>query len=133
MRKVRSPLPSLALQGGFTLLEVMVALVVAVLILGGVMGLYSSSLKFQYRINKKSQVMPLLESVAQQILMDPTAALKGSVDVGDGQAPVRIAVAKAIEDDGQGLGKTHAHLHRVQLLCEGQMLELSVLIPETDQ
>jgi len=56
---------------GFTLLEMLVSLIVGTLIVGGVMGLISSSMQYKFRLKDKSLAQPILETAAQAILADP--------------------------------------------------------------
>ena len=71
-------------RGGFTLLEVLVSLILGSMIVGGLMGLISLSLHYQHRLKIKSQIQPLLESAAEEILADPQKAAAGSMSMGTG-------------------------------------------------
>ena len=119
--------------GGFTLLEVMVALTIAVLILGGVMGAISSSLQYSRRVQEKAMVQPLLEAVAQEILIQPERIHEGQMVVKafrDGP-PVYIAALKVPGMDDFGEAQSTGELYRVLLSCQGQRLEMSVLVPKS--
>jgi prepilin-type N-terminal cleavage/methylation domain-containing protein len=120
-------------QGGFTLLEVMVALTIGVLILGGVMGAISSSLQYSHRVKEKSLVQPLLEAVAQEILMEPAKINEGQMVVKavENAPPVTIAAVKMPGFGEFGQAQPLGELYRVMLSCRGQRLELSVLIPKS--
>ena len=122
-------------ENGFTLLEVMVALVVGTVMIGGVMGLISSSLQFTQRVDDKSRVVPILEAVAEQILANPEEVAQGALNVSDfvEGPPVNVTLVKAFEKDSVGLGSKKAHLHRVQLNCRGHLLEFSMMIPEQNK
>lgn len=64
---------------GFTLVEVLVSLVVGTLIVGGVMGMLGSSMKYRQRVADKIVEWPVLEAAAQQILADPESYLDSDV------------------------------------------------------
>jgi prepilin-type N-terminal cleavage/methylation domain-containing protein len=117
---------------GFTLLEVMVALTIGVLILGGVMGAISSALQYSYRVKEKSLVQPLLEAVAQEILLQPERIHEGQMVVKAFRdaPPVYIAAVKVPGMDDFGEADSAGELHRVLLSCQGQRLEMSVLVPK---
>lgn len=118
---------------GFTLLEVMVALIIAVLILGGVMGAISSSLQYSHRVKQKSLVQPLLEAVAQEILIEPEKIHEGQMVVKAFQdaPPVLIAAVKVPGFEEFGRAEPAGELYRVLLSCQGQRLEFSVLVPKS--
>jgi prepilin-type N-terminal cleavage/methylation domain-containing protein len=119
---------------GFTLLEVMVTLALGALILGGLMGLISVSLQYNQRLKDKSQIQPLLESVAQEILADPKKATARSLSVGSGpDAPqVNILLAKVELPETRGTAIPTGELYRVLLECRGQLLEFSLYITRSD-
>lgn len=116
---------------GFTLLEVMVSLMISTLIVGGVMGLMSTSLQFMERVKEKSSVQPVLEAAAQEIIAYPEKALDGSLVLPEfPNAPVAIALAEVADADGGIVKNRVSQLYRVQLAVRGQKLEFSVLIPK---
>jgi prepilin-type N-terminal cleavage/methylation domain-containing protein len=118
---------------GFTLLEVMVALTIAVLILGGVMGAISASLQYSHRVKQKSMVQPLLEAVAQEILVEPEKIHEGQMVVKAFRdaPPVYIAAVKVPGMDDFGEAQSAGELYRVLLSCQGQRLEMSLLVPKS--
>lgn len=120
---------------GFTLLEVMVGLIIGALIMGGVMGMLSSSLNYAARLNERSAAQPILEAAAQQILANPEIALAGQVLIGEGgeAAPVEIALLKVENPEVQPLGMREGELYQVQLRYQGQMLEFSIIIPKPEK
>lgn len=120
-------------QGGFTLLEVMVALTIGVIILGGVMGAISASLQYSHRVKVKSLVQPLLEAVAQEILREPVNINEGQMVVKAVQdaPPVTIEAVKMPGFGEFGQSQPLGDLYRVMLSCQGQRLEMSVLIPKS--
>lgn len=116
--------------GGFTLLEVMVSLMISTLIVGGVMGLMSVSLQFSERVKEKSSVQPVLEAAAQEIIAYPEKALDGSIVLSEfPEEPVAIALAEVVGADGELLKNRSSQLYRIQLACRGERLEFSILIP----
>ncbi len=121
-------------EGGFTLLEVMVSLIIGALILGGVMGLISVSLQYSQRLKVKSQIQPLLESVAQEILANPEKAVTGSLVLASepGAPQVNVLYAKEELPDLKGMAAHPAELYRVMLECRGQVLEFSLYVTPTD-
>jgi prepilin-type N-terminal cleavage/methylation domain-containing protein len=118
---------------GFTLLEVMVALTIAVILLGGVMGAISSSLQYSHRVKEKGLVQPLLEAVAQELLVDPEKIHEGQMSVRAFQdaPPVIITAIKAVGTEKFGQAEPVGELYRVMLSCRGQHLELSLLVPKS--
>jgi prepilin-type N-terminal cleavage/methylation domain-containing protein len=115
---------------GFTLLEVMVSLIIGALILGGLMGLISVSLQYSQRLKEKSQIQPLLESVAQEILANPEKAVSGSLTINTAPGAPRVSVQFAREELPQlkgALGRP-GELHRVIVECRGQVLEFSLFV-----
>lgn len=121
-------------KGGFTLLEVMVSLIIGALILGGLMGLISVSLQYSQRLKVKSQIQPLLESVAQEILANPEKAVTGSLVLASepGAPQVNILYTREELPDLKGMGSHPAELYRVMLDCRGQVLEFSLYVTPTD-
>jgi prepilin-type N-terminal cleavage/methylation domain-containing protein len=119
---------------GFTLLEVMVSLILGALILGGLMGLISVSLQYSQRLKVKSQVQPLLESVAQEILANPVKAVTGSLNITSAPDAPRVNILYAREElpDLKGMVGHPAELYRVLLECRGQVLEFSLYVTPTD-
>ena len=117
--------------GGFTLLEVMASLILGSLIVGGLMGLISLSLHYQHRLKEKSQIQPLLEAAAEEILADPQKAAAGSLSLGSGpNAPkVMIRLTQVELPELQGPVTRAGGLYRVLLECRGQLLEFSLYLP----
>lgn len=115
---------------GFTFFEVMVSLIIGTLIAGGVMGIISISLQFTQRVKDKTQVLPVLEAVAEEILANPQSAQPGTIVLKDypDAPPVEVFMAE-VEDGGLFESARMKSLRRVQLRCRGQMLEFSVLLP----
>ncbi|MCU0586815.1 MAG: prepilin-type N-terminal cleavage/methylation domain-containing protein [Syntrophobacteraceae bacterium] len=118
---------------GFTLLEVMVALTIGVIILGGVMGAISASLQYTYRVKERSLVQPFLDAAAQEILIQPERILEGQMVLKAFRdaPPVFIAAVKVPHMDDFGEARTGGELYRVMLTCRGQRLEMSVLVPRS--
>lgn len=118
---------------GFTLLEVMVGLVLAVVVVGGVMGSLSAALQYGARIKERSAVQPVLEAAAQQILAFPEKLEQGGVVVhGMPDAPpIDVIARRVVAADGDELPNRSAQLYRVLIQCRGQRLEFSVLVPKS--
>ncbi len=118
---------------GFTLLEVMVALIVGTIVAGGVMGLISVSLQYKQRLKERSRIQPVLEAVAQAILADPRQAAEGNLNLSalKDAPPVDISVVRVAEGQQSGSNRMD-QLYRVLLACKGQMLEFSVIIPRSE-
>jgi prepilin-type N-terminal cleavage/methylation domain-containing protein len=119
---------------GFTLIEVLVGLIIGTLVLGGVMGLISVSLNFTHRVKEKSQVQPILEAAAQEIIAHPEEAAKGALKMEDspGTPSVNIGLSRVLGPDGSDMGNRMGDLYRVQLNCRGHLLEFSLIIPKPD-
>jgi Tfp pilus assembly protein PilV len=118
--------------GGFTLLEVLVSLILATLVIGGVMGLMSVSLRYAQHVKDKTSLQPVLEAAAQEILVQPQRAMDGKLSLsGFGNAPpVQISVTEVIGSDGNMMTVRSGKLFRVTLHCGKEMLEFSVIIPQ---
>lgn len=118
---------------GFTLIEVMVALIIGTVIVGGVMGLISVSLQYTQRVKEKSQIQPVLEAAAEDILANPEKALNGSLSMGGAKdsPTVDVQLMKVESPDGRPLGGTGQQLFRVMLNFRGHLLEFSLLIPQS--
>ena len=119
---------------GFTLIEVLVALVVAVVIAGGVMGVIASAHRFTFHVNEKSADQPILEAAAQELLAHPDRADEGSLEVGSGKTVAVVTVSTVRVQDSQGkmLGNKTSELCRVRLAYHGQVLDFSLLVPMAD-
>ncbi len=132
--KLRVMLRSFLKKDGYTLLEVLVSLVLGCLILGGLMGMISLSLHYSHRLKEKSQIQPLLESAAQEILANPQKAAAPSVTIGSGSdAPrVNIRLARVQLPEFSGPFATKGALYRVLLECRGQVLEFSLYVLPSD-
>lgn len=118
-------------RSGFTLLEVLVSLILGSMIVGGLMGLISLSLHYQHRLKVKSQIQPLLEAAAEEILSDPQKAGTSFLALGSGaDAPkVNIHTTRVELPEAHGLATPTGALYRVLLECRGQLLEFSLYFP----
>jgi prepilin-type N-terminal cleavage/methylation domain-containing protein len=118
-------------RGGFTLLEVLVSLILGSMIVGGLMGLISLSLHYQHRLKIKSQIQPLLEAAAEEILADPQKAAAGSLTMGTGiDAPkVSIRLTRMELSEPHAPAPHPGALYRVLMECRGQVLEFSLYLP----
>jgi hypothetical protein len=120
--------------GGFTLVEVVICLLLATLIVGGVMGLISTSLQYSQRVREKAEDRPILEAAAQVILADPKKAESGSLILEGlpGAPKVDIGLVEVVVDAGNKDNETETQsgqLYRVELYYRASLLEFSVIIP----
>lgn len=120
---------------GFTLLEVMVGLVIAVVVLGGAMGGISAALQLGVRIKDRNVIQPVLEAAAQEILASPEKLLQGTMasQMVEGAPPVNIVAQQVVAPNGDDLPNRSGQLYRVLLQCKSQTLELSVLVPNKSE
>jgi prepilin-type N-terminal cleavage/methylation domain-containing protein len=120
--------------GGFTLLEVMVGLVIAVVVLGGAMGGISAALQYGVRIKQRNAIQPVLEAAAQQILVFPEKLRQGAavLEMIPGAPPVNVVAREVVAANGDELPNRSAQLYRVLLQCRSQSLEFSVLAPKSE-
>jgi prepilin-type N-terminal cleavage/methylation domain-containing protein len=119
---------------GFTLLEVLVGLVIAVVVLGGVMGTISIALQYSARIKERNAIQPVLEAAAQQILSFPEKLQQGGVvlETIPEAPPVEVSALPVVAGNGDELPNQSAQLYRVVLRCRSQVLEFSVLAPKSE-
>lgn len=119
---------------GFTLLEVLVSLILGALVVGGLMGLISVSLNFSQRIAQKALVQPVLEAAAGEILANPQKALTGEFAITGivNAPPIEVQAVEVTLPEATALANRVGKLVRVVLLCRGQVLEFSVLVPTSE-
>jgi len=119
---------------GFTLLEMLVALAIGTLIIGGVMGIISEDLRYKVNLKDKANIQPILESAAQVILADPVKAMLGVVRLGELEGAPEVAVSlfqPPMGDRWEDSGK-FGQLYRVMLNYRSASLEFSIIIPNSD-
>ncbi len=118
--------------GGFTLLEVMVALILGTIIVGGVMGLISVTLQYTQRVRDAGAVQPILEAAAQEIIAHPelTAEKAITLKAFPDAPPVEISLMEVVDQDGLAIQGRSGQLFRIMLNCRGHLLEFSLIIPE---
>ena len=112
-------------KNGFTLLEVLVALAIAALIIGAVMGVISESLRYKVNLKEKATVQPMLDAAAQIILADPVKATYGSIRLDEFEGSPVVAIylwPVKLEETGGGL-------YRVILSYGRAILEFSLIVP----
>jgi Tfp pilus assembly protein PilV len=121
-------------ENGFTLLEVMVGLILATLMVGGVMGAISAALQYSHRVKEKGRGWSVLEAAAQEILTHPEKAEKDSLTLEDlpDDPRVDIQLTEVERPDGLNVGNRFGQLYQVQLRYEGSLLEFSVIVPESE-
>ncbi len=112
----------------------MIALTIGVIILGGAMGAVSSSLQYSHRVKEKSRVQPYLEAVAQEILIQPERIHEGRMVAKAFRDAPPVLITAVRVPDLERFGEAHSpgELYRVLLNCQGQKLEMSVLVPKSD-
>jgi type II secretory pathway pseudopilin PulG len=119
--------------GGFTLVEVVICLLLATLIVGGVMGLISTSLQYSQRVREKAEDRPILEAAAQAILADPKKAESGSLILeglpGAPRVDIGLVEAPDAGDKGAETATQSGRLYRVELYYRASLLEFSIIIP----
>lgn len=118
---------------GFTLLEMLVGLIISTLIVGGVLGLISSSLRHKVQIKEKSLIQPVLEAAAQAILADPFRATEGSIRLAEMEESPTVGISLIpVALDQKTVGTQSAQLCRVILGYKTGELEFSLLVPNKD-
>ena len=120
---------------GFTLLEVMVALVIGVFMIGGVMGMISASLQYSQRVREMTRIQPILDAAAQEILARPELVEEGSISLASypGSPSVRIEATQVLEEEGKPVENRSGRLYRVNLVIERSFLELSVIVTKPQE
>ncbi len=130
LRKIRAR-RAIGSQPGFTLLEMLVGLIIGTIIVGGVMGLISVSLRHSFQIREKSEIQPILESAAQMIFADPQRAADGSISLTELPGNPIVAVSLAPVELGEKTAGTQSGgLYRVMLSYRTGRLEFSLIVPD---
>lgn len=115
---------------GFTLLEMLVALALATLMIGAMLGLISESLRYKMNLKDKAQVWPVLEAAAQMILADPVKAMQGSIHLDEFEGAPTVGVdLLPVQVEDTGLGQISERLYRVTLRYGSGNLEFSIIVP----
>jgi prepilin-type N-terminal cleavage/methylation domain-containing protein len=123
---------------GFTLMEVLVALIIASLVVGAVMSLTSGELTFASRVKRKVSAMRVLDAAGQFLLTHPNFLREKpeTMTLSDlpGQPVVKVEMA-AVEQTESGDLKLAggALLYRVGLSHGGASSWLSLIVPGKDQ
>jgi hypothetical protein len=110
----------------------LVALAIAALIIGAVLGVISESLRYKVNLKEKARVQPILESAAQIILADPVKATQGFIrlDEFEGAPVVGISLLPVqLEEKGTLTGGGFGRLFRVMLNYGPASLEFSLIVP----
>jgi prepilin-type N-terminal cleavage/methylation domain-containing protein len=119
---------------GFTLLEMLVALALATLMIGAVMGLISEALRYKINLKDKAQIQPVLESAAQIILADPVKAMQGFIRLDEFEGAPTVGIDLwPIQIEDTGFGQNPVRLFRVNLSYRSGRLEFSVIMPNDEQ
>ncbi len=110
---------------GFTLVEVLVSLLVAVLLVGSVMALIEVSLRNERRINHLVEAAHVLDSAGQYILENPKFIFNKVITLKEfpGSPTVNIEVTPV-------KGNLSTKLYRVKLIYEGEILEFSIIVED---
>jgi prepilin-type N-terminal cleavage/methylation domain-containing protein len=111
---------------GFTLIEVLLALVIATLVVGGVMGSLSGSLRLKGQLARKREVWPVLETAAEKILARPALARDRTLRLDELPGGPAVEVRLVGKGEIAGGGGT---LARASLRYKGDMLEFSIILP----
>lgn len=116
---------------GFTLLEILVALVIGTLVVGGVMGVLSGSLQLKARVERKSGVWPVLDGAMQLVLADPALVRDGTLMMAmlPGEPEVIVEAEPRVDDRGDEIASPAGVLHRVSLRLGNEVLETSLIVP----
>jgi prepilin-type N-terminal cleavage/methylation domain-containing protein len=116
---------------GFTLLEILVALVIGTLVVGGVMGVLSGSLQLKARVERKSEVWPVLDGAMQLVLADPALVRDGTLRMAmlPGEPEVIVEAEPRVDDRGEEIASPAGVLHRVSLRLGNEVLETSLIVP----
>ncbi len=116
---------------GFTLIEILVALIIGVLIVGSVMALNGISLRNQRRIERLQDSLPILDAAAQKILQNPKIALEGAITLKELPNSPTVTVETFNQSDKYSFPSlTYGNLYRVKLRYERDIIEFSIIIPE---
>jgi prepilin-type N-terminal cleavage/methylation domain-containing protein len=115
---------------GFTLLEMLVALALATLMIGAMLGLISESLRYKINLKDKAQIRPVLEAAAQILLADPVKAMQGSVHLEEFEGAPTVGVNLfPVQLGDSSLEEKSGGLYRVLLSYGSGKLEFSMIVP----
>ncbi len=121
-------------QAGFTLMEVLVALIIASLVVGAVMGLTSQDLQFASRLKRKVSAVRVLDAAGQYLLAHPGFLRErpDSMTLSDlpDKPVVKIEMAAVDRTEAGDLKlPNQAQLFRVGLTHAGAASWLSLIVP----
>ncbi len=118
-------------QKGFTLIEILVALIISVLIIGSIMTLNSVSMQNQRRLIKLQETLPVLDAAAQKIFANPKLALNETLTLEEfeGKPMVEVEILQGSEASKQ-LSLPYGRLYRVRLAYKGETIEFSIIVSE---
>jgi type II secretory pathway pseudopilin PulG len=116
---------------GFTLLEVMVSLILGMMIVGGVMGGISMSLRYSQQVQKRLYESAVIQAAAEHLLTRPQDLELGSVILEDFPGSPRVGVEAMPVDigDRQPEREQRSNLYRVLLSYANQRVEFSLQLP----
>lgn len=121
---------SLRADRGFTLMEVLVAFLIAATVIGGAMGVLSSSMRLSGKADEELRIWSELEQVIQRLYADPRNLMNlDRIEIGE-DTYVTLEKRVVDEDETGELSPRGMHLMRVMLRSQGREIEISVLMPE---
>jgi len=113
---------------GFTLVEVLVALIVTLLIVGSSMALFRIHLRNQERLAILERKLPILDTAAQEILRKPELADEKTIVIRDYPDSPTVLITTHLEKK-----LSYGELKRVRLTFDGETIEFSIIIPSVAQ
>ena len=118
-------------QKGFTLIEILVALIISVLIIGSIMTLNSVSMQNQRRLIKLQETLPVLDAAAQKIFANPKLALNKTLTLEEfkDEPMVEVEILQGSEASKQP-SLPYGRLYRVRLAYKGETIEFSIIVSE---
>jgi prepilin-type N-terminal cleavage/methylation domain-containing protein len=115
--------------GGFTLIEVLVALFIATILIGSTMALIGVSMRNSDHAQKLRSAIPVLDAAAQEIIRDPKKALKSPLVLEDFPGEPSVTVEAHLVEDPT----VSVKLYRVTFYYGGEALVTSVIVSETTE
>lgn len=115
---------------GFTLLEVLVALLISSIVIGSVMHAISTSLRLKRHSMDKVERWDAMQSVVAQILANPQKALALDTVEIDDERSITIEKRLVSETEAGELDLPHSYLVRIRLHLGKETTELSLMVPE---
>lgn len=114
---------------GFSLLEVLVAMLVASIVIGGVMGSLSSSMALKRRGSEKMERWSRMETALMDMLANPQRVMAVGERHWAEETGIKVEKRLVSETEAGELSPKNSHLVRVRMYLEGEMAELSIMVP----